>query len=205
MTKNLATDLNIYAPLEQALRCLETWLKEESRAMDRKGKHRTAALLARYFQYEDDVTDDLILSFLRHYSGRKEIDIEDPTSVRMEIKSLLDRSKPAPGLSVKSLVSQFILPTAAGLCLGSAAFLAWAFVQRPITPEQQMALKEKVAEIAALDQRLTPNAVWAEVKKPLDVTSYHEISWWHYDDAQEKLDQWLLDLKENRLAAGPGM
>src|SRR3989304_6846467 len=94
MLRRWEKKLDIFAPLEQAAACLDIWLRQEKRRLTAGQKQRAAALIARYFHYEDEVTDQLMLSFLRHYSGRHDVDMEDPASVRMEIKAVLDKSHP---------------------------------------------------------------------------------------------------------------
>ena len=86
------TAFEMDAPLAQAARCLDLWLKEEGRDLSPRQRQKAAALIARYFFYEDCTTDALIMSFLRHYAGFRAIDMEDPASVRQALKTVLDQS-----------------------------------------------------------------------------------------------------------------
>ncbi len=120
--------LDISGPIKQAERCLDQWLKEENRSLPAAERQRVAALVARYFYHEDEVTDQLILSFLRHYSNGNVLDMEDPASVRMEIKSVLDQSR------VRQSVP--ILRVAVGLsfvALVAAGAYGWNAAHEPIT------------------------------------------------------------------------
>lgn len=184
--------LDIFAPIEQATRCLEMWLKSENRFLTDRQKQRAAALMARYFHYEDEVTDQLMLSFLNHYSGQHEVDMENPTSVRMEIKAVLDKSHmyDRETYGGKRRLAAFVIAVAvAAVSLG-----VWEFSHQKITREQQVELKEMVHRIAALDQNATHAAIWAEVKQPLQVRSYQDITWWDYRQSRKRLQKRFNDL-----------
>jgi hypothetical protein len=184
--------LEIFAPIEQATRCLEIWLKAEKRFLTGKQKQRVAALMARYFHHEDGMTDQLMLSFLNHYSGEHEVDMEDPTSVRMEIKAVLDKSRLYDHATVsrrRILATAVIAGMMTALALG-----AWGFSHQKITREQQAELKEMVHRIAELDRDTTHAAIWAEVKEPLQVRSYQDISWWDYYQSKTRLEKRFNDL-----------
>lgn len=202
MSHNLIHALNLYAPIEQSLRCLDQWLQEEGRSMEARQRQRTAALLARYFQHEDDVSDELLLSFLHHYSGRKEVDMEDPTSVRMEIKSLLDRTAP---LEQNIPRRRPFLSTLIALLMTGLSLSVWQLSQKTITPVQQAALKGKVVQISVLDKNIKPATVWASIKKPLQARRYQDISWWRYDQTAKTLDNWLDRLQKPGSTAGTRM
>lgn len=192
----LTQGLDIYGPIERARRCLDSWLKEESRHLPEMRRRRVAALMARYFHYESDVNDQLMFSFLRHYGGHREIDMDDPSSVRMEIKELLDTSVPCS----ESFLARTLRAAAIVSMVAFPAYFVWDAAQWKITPEQQATLKAQVEKIVTLDAGVTSARVWSKVKKPLEIRSYHHISYWHYDDAREMLDKWLKDLE-----SGAGM
>ena len=181
MFMSLTRQFDAEGPIRQASRCLDLWLKEERRAMDRRHRRRTAALMARYFYNEDQVTDQLLLSFLRHYAGWKEIDIEDPASVRQEIKILLDKSKPRE-------VPRHMLSLTAGMVLMALVFCGWNLSQRKITLTQQEDLKKRVELVVAAKPQLTRARIWAEIKKPLEIRSYQQMSYWDYKQTVERLE-----------------
>jgi hypothetical protein len=185
--------LDIFAPLRQAERCLEIWLRSENRSLTKKQKQRTAALMARYFHHEDEVTDQLMLSFLRHYSGEHEVDMEDPTSVRMEIKAVLDKSQlhDQAAHGKKRILAAF----AGGVMIVAVSVGAWEISHKTISKEQQAELKALVHQIAALDQGATHAALWAEIKQPLQVRSYQDITWWDYRQSRQRLEKRFNDLQ----------
>lgn len=176
-------NFDLYAPIEQARRCLDLWLAEEGRDMDEKRRQRASALMARYFMHEEQATDQLMLSFLRHYSGHREVDIDDMASVKMEIKALLDQSVPASPPTARRVSVAF----AVGLVLALALAGGWQASQRKITQEQQAELRGIVDDIVAAQEGVTHAAVWTRVKKPLAVDRYQDISWWDFDESREML------------------
>src|SRR3972149_11504916 len=149
MLRRWEKKLDIFAPLEQAARCLDIWLRQEKRRLTAGQKQRAAALIARYFHHEDEVTDQLMLSFLRHYSGAHDGDMEDPTSVRMEIKAVLDKSQmydPAAHGKKRILAAFFF-----GVIIMAVGLGAWEIVHKKITKEQQAELKALVRQVDELD------------------------------------------------------
>jgi hypothetical protein len=185
--------LDIFAPIQQAERCLDRWLESEHRTLTQKQKQRVTALMARYFHHEDEVSDALMMSFLNHYSGHAEVDIEDPTSVRMEIKSLLDKSQfhnPAP-----SGRSRMLAAFVGGALIVAVSAGAWEVTHRAITKTQQAELKALVHQIAELDHDATSAGIWSEVKQPLQVKSYQDITWWGYLQGREILEKRLKELQ----------
>lgn len=178
------------APIVQAARCLDIWLAEEGRSLPPRQKNRAAALLARYFEHEEGVSDTLILSFLRHYGGFGEVDLEDPRSVRMEIKAVLDK---AAVDEVRTNASGWrpIAVVCLTLCvIALLAASAWLVAERRITQEQQAALRASV-DVVALREGKPHAAVWAQVKRRLGVTRYQEIRWLDYGRAQDILSESL--------------
>lgn len=187
--QDIAKALRTLEPLQQAERCLDIWLKENRRRLPRDDRARVAGLMARYFHYEDTVTDQLMLSFLRHYSGQREIDMEDPTSVRMEIKAILDRTTARP-----SYFHPIAFAAVVGAIVTMLSFFLWDMSQLTVTPRQQEALRAKVERIASRDPGVSRAAVWSRIKKPLSISRYENISYWDYDDAEKMLDDWLARL-----------
>ena len=183
--------LNILGPIEQASRCLETWLVEEGRNLEAKQKQRAAALIARYFQYEAEMTDELMLSFLRHYSNQHEIDMEDPTSVRLEIKGVLDQSRIYVPVNRKFFWEAFLT----GMMIASLSLGAWQTVHKKVTRAQQAELKILVHKIVELDPSSTSAAIWAETKQPLQVKSYQDMNWWAYYQSRKILEKRLNSIK----------
>lgn len=185
MANHFVKTWGIRAPIDQAGRCLDLWLKEEERAMPKRWRARTAALLARYFQHEDEVTDQLMLSFLRHYSGWREIDMEDLSSVRMEIKTLLDKSAPK-GMQPLNM----LFAVTAAVVMTIICFCGWEMSRLKLTAEQQSSLKMRIRKIVSQNPGITHAAVWARIKKPIDVRRYQDISYWDYNKIIEMLDKW---------------
>lgn len=193
MANHFVKAWDIRAPIEQAARCLDLWLKEEERAMPERWRQRTAALLARYFQHEDDVTDQLMLSFLRHYSGWREIDLEDPSSVRMEIKTLLDKSAPKPAQPLNVLIAVTAAVVMTVLC-----FCGWEMSRMKLSPAQQADLKLRIERIVRQNKGVTHAEVWSGIKKPMAVRRYQDISYWDYNKIVGMLEKWPV-------ASGAGM
>jgi len=187
-------ELDIFGPVEQAARCLNIWLKEEKRHLSKKQKQRVSAFMARYFHYEDQATDELMLSFLRHYSGQYHVDMEDPASVRLEIKTVLDQSyaHDHAAHSHKNLLLAFMI----GVTMMAAGLGAWGAAHKKITLEQQGELKAMVHRIAALDRDASHASIWAGIKTPLQVRSYQDITWWEYRRSRERLEQRVAELKK---------
>lgn len=194
MLKRWEKKLDIFGPIDQAPRCLETWLEEENRYLPEKQKQRAAALMARYFYHEEQVTDQLMLSFLRHYSGQQVLDMEDPTSVRMEIKTVLDQSNVQPPLSEnkKRMITAFVV----GSMMTAFSLGAWTVCHQQIDKDRQMELKALVHRIVELDQSITHSGVWAEVKAPLQIKSYQEMDWIDYYKTKKNLERKLHLLQE---------
>ena len=150
---------------------------------------RRLALMARYFQYEDEVTDELMLSFLRHYSGKQVLDMEDPASVRQEIKAVLDKSSERPPV---------VLPRrgyAAAALLLIILSSGWGVMHRKITRDEQAELKTLVHELDALDPTMTSAAIWHSVKDPLQIRRYEDMTWWDYWRSRGALQQKLAQLR----------
>lgn len=178
--------LDLRGPLEQAERCLGQWLKEEKRTLPAAERKRVAALMARYFYHEDEVTDQLMMSFLRHYSNGNALDMEDPTSVRMEIKSVLDQSRvrdTAPFVR-KGMAVAAVIVLLAGM-------YGWTVTQRPITRAEQADLKKLVHEVVAHNAGATTDAVWNAVKKPLHIRRYQDMDQWQYWRSKSMLQKQL--------------
>ncbi len=188
--------LDILGPIEQAERCLDFWLREENRLLTEKQRQRATALMARYFHHEDGVTDQLMLSFLRHYSNNNEIDMEDPASVRMEIKAVLDKSQMQVSAlySWKRVLTGFLV----GVLMMAVNLGGWEATHRKITREQQAELKDLVHQIDVLDRNKTAAAIWNEVKTPLQIKSYQEMSWWDYRQGREMLKKRLENSNEHK-------
>jgi hypothetical protein len=176
---SIEAKIDFYAPLAQAGRCLGQWLEEEGLTLDAASHARASALLARYFHGGEAVTDQLLLSFLRHYSGRRVVDMEDPVSVRREIKDLLDRAVPRPLAVARGRVYAISCASFAALVL---ALGLWA--RCPISAEEQVRLKSLVHQVAVADGASTHAAIWAQLKGPLKLRSYQDMS--HLDYARSR-------------------
>lgn len=190
MTIFSPAEQNIYAPLVQARACLDQWLQEENRQMDEADCTRAAALIARYFMYEDQVTDALILSFLRHYTGKKLVDLDDPASVRRELKELLDRSTSATRKADHDFRFS-IAAFAAGIFSCLVLVSGWKTSQMTLTPEQQAELKMLVDKIADNRGTRAHASIWSEIKRQQGVRRYQDISYWQFDDSKRQLEKLL--------------
>lgn len=174
--------LDLMGPIDQAGRCLEQWLREEKRFLSARQRRRAAALMARYFQHEDEVTDALMLSFLRHYSGKQALDMEDPACVRQEIKAVLDKSSEKPPVVLPRWSYAFAALAAVMIVVG------WGGTHRKITRAEQAELKSLVHEVDALDPTMTSAAIWNSVKAPLQVRRYEDMTWWDYWQSRRALE-----------------
>lgn len=179
----------ILRPLRQSSRCLNIWMKESGRHLSHRDRRRVAGLMARYFHYEDQVTDQLMLSFLRHYAGQREIDMEDPASVRLEIKTILDRATARPQLAHPAVFALCVV-----LVVSMTSYFLWDLSRMTVTPDQQAALKMRVEKVSALQHDVSRTAVWARVKKPFNASRYEDISYWDYGAARKMLDDWIAKL-----------
>lgn len=170
-----------FAPLVQAQRCLDAWLEEEGRRLTVRQKSRAGALIARYFAHEDDVSDHLILSFLRHYAGMGAVDLEDPQAVRLELKAVLDRSTAAlpPAHSGRA---RLLLAAVTGMAAMASVLAVLYLSQQTLSVEEQQELRAVVAMQADV-RGVPPASVWAEVKRALGVTRYQDIRRWDFDRA----------------------
>ncbi len=188
-------------PVVQARRCLDQWLAEETRQLPERQRRRAAGLMARYFLYEDNVTDELLMSFLRHYAGFRVIDMEDPASVRAELKAVLDSSvvrEPSPS-SLFSARHYFLAAAVFGcLLLGT---LLWLRPSPPISVVQERELKQRVEKLTTLDPTLRPVTIWARVRAPFGVSRYRELTHEQYNDAKALLDSWISELQTASVAA----
>ena len=187
MTFHVFNERDILQPIQQARRCLDRWLVDEKLQMPELQRVRTAALMARYFHNEDIVTDELMMSFLRHYSGKRDIDMEDPLSVRAEIKTLLDEAMPVVQIkNSQRFIDALCLCIVAGVLIFSVFHVStWR-----ITPQQQLQLKQAVDQVVHEGRGGgTHAAVWAKVKAPLGVRSYQEISYWDFNDVRAELSR----------------
>ncbi|MDD9900625.1 MAG: hypothetical protein OXT65_06565 [Alphaproteobacteria bacterium] len=179
--------INIGAPLAQATRCLHMWLEEEGRCLPYAKRRRAAVLIARYFMYEDDTTDELILSFLRHYSGRRVSDMDNPTTVRLEIKSILDQSDAiAPWRKTRKWM-------VAGAMVVFLLLSMSGWMVRPMTHAEQEELKGLVRQVVDRSH-VAPVTVWAEVKRPLNVHRYQDMTWLQYRKSRAFLKERLESL-----------
>jgi len=191
-------------PLIQAERCVDIWLREEKMAIEPRQKRRVVALVARYFHGEENIKDALILSFLRHYSGWKDVDMEDMSAVSYEIKNVLDLAEPLD----KPLDKQFEqnpymrtpLPALYAMAFCAMFFMACAVIyvvpfasETPsvsISHQESLALRDLVHLVAAKrgEKHLT---VWAELKAPLKIRSYLDMDQKQYQSSKDKLIKWL--------------
>ncbi len=176
---NIATLQSVYAPITQAARCLDAWLAEDGHSLSPRQRQRASALIARYFENEESVSDELILSFLRHYGGFGVVDLDDPQSVRQSLKDVLDRRQPR-----KDVYPLRILLAITMLCL--TAIVMVYYLSLPITLAQQKELREAVASHAA-EKQVSPVSVWADIKSNLGVRRYADIKRSYYDDALQML------------------
>lgn len=177
--------VDVFSPLDQSRRCLDIWLKEEGRSLPPRMKARAAALMARYFHNEDNVSDQLMMSFLRHYSGFGEVDMDDPQCLRAELKSVLDRAAVEPSAraprQLRVMVGVSILSVVMAL-----AVMGWIVAHKTITLEQQKRLREEVARVSAA-QGMSSASIWADIKAAAEVRRYQDIPWWSYDGIMERL------------------
>ncbi len=178
--------LDIYGSLDQARRCIDVWLEEEGRYLPDPLRQRAAALMARYFLHEQDVTDALMLSFLRHYSGLGAVDLDDISSVKMELKSVLDKSAHLETARLSRVRRKGGIFFGAGVAVTMLAFLLWHAATLKISREQQAQLRLMVEEVATV-HKVSHASVWARIKGPLAVERYQDIPWWQYGAAREKL------------------
>ena len=198
------------APLVQAVRCLELWLAEEKLSLDPRRKKRVAALIARYFYNEDILTDQLILSFLRHYSGWHEVDLEDVGAVRHEIKRVLDETIPVSGPIPGSVSAVGAREEGRGtmffyivaLALGAAMIFAGVGLSGTnalVTRGEQEQLRILVDQVIDLEKQkhgveISHQKLWAEIKKPLTVRSYQDMTHKDYKESRQRLEQKLREL-----------
>ena len=196
------------APLEQALRCLDLWLAEEKLFLEPRKKKRVAALLARYFYNEDILSDQLIISFLRHYSGWHEVDMEDVGAVRMEIKRVLDKAQALPGTGhLKEAKEEeerwSALFYVAALVLGASmvvAGLTHSFAgDMPVSRNEQQYLRSLVDQVVDLEKQahgvnIPHQRIWSELKKPLTVRSYQDMSRADFEASRALLETKIREL-----------
>lgn len=175
------------APLSQAQRCLDLWLREEDRRMSHRQRQRTAALIARYFEHEDEVTDQLILSFLRHYSGFGAVDLDDPHMVRQELKAALDRA-PAQVSPAAASHRRLLLAAITGMLAMAAVLVTLHLSQATLNDDEQAALKAAVAARAKA-VNAAPATIWAGLKHQFNVTRYQQIRRWDFEDAKELVEK----------------
>lgn len=176
-----------FAPLAQAERCLDAWLREEGRVMTARQRQRAAGLIARYFENEDMVSDKLILSFLHHYSGMGAVDLEDPQAVRMELKAVLDRSSAAPS-SAQATRLRLLVATATGMIAMASVLVVFYLSQQTLTLQEQQQLRAAVA-IRAEAKGVAPATIWAEVKRDAGVARYQDIRRWDFARAMEQAEK----------------
>lgn len=182
----LDKQLQIYAPIDRACRCIDVWLKEEGRVLHKRDQKRLAGLMARYFYYEEGLTDELMMSFLRHYAGSKVIDMDNPAEIRQEIQSVLDQAsfrREDRGMSY-----QVLLALSSILIFVAVCFAGYQVINLPMTTAQQDMLKAKVQQVTASRPGMAASTVWARVKKPLNIKSYQDMTFWQYDDALAEID-----------------
>lgn len=201
---------NMEAPLAQAARCLDLWLAEEKLSLDPRKKRRVAALIARYFYNEDILTDQLIMSFLRHYSGWHDVDMEDVGAVRQEIKRVLDETEPVPGHvnsnagEEKNRAAFFYI---VALLLGAAMIFTGVGLSTqdvPVTRAEQEQLRLLVDHVVDLEKQahgvnISHQKVWSEIKKPLTVRSYQDMGRKDYEESRARLLQKIQQLENTPL------
>lgn len=175
---------DIVGPIAQARRCLDRWLEEEDRDMPERQRQRAAALMARYFLHEDEVSDGLLLSFLRHYAGYRAVDMDDPAALRLEIKAALDQSAPRQGYPPRWKSAAF------AVLVTVLFFVGGDLTGKKLSLWQRADLKARVEKIVSREQGLAPVTVWAQVRKSFDVPRYEDISYWDYPAAREMLEAW---------------
>ena len=183
------------APIERARRCLEIWLREEGLNLSRRKRQRAAALIARYFYNEEDLRDRLILSFLRHYSGFRDVDMEDISMVSQEIQATLDEARPALPFFANPRWAMSASFFSALLVVILAAFLLFFRAPSAVVPVgtisrvQQAQLKKMVDGIAVTHPHISRAAIWESVKKPLGIRSYADIPVSRFKEAERILEK----------------
>lgn len=105
--------------------------------------------------------------------------MEDPQHIRQEIKEALDSARPrSRPLTLYRITAAFCI----GMMVSLAAF---KIATMPMTASQQVELKMMVDNAARQNEKLTHAAIWAQIKKPLGVRSYQDISYWDYARAKK--------------------
>ena len=146
--------------------------------MSPRQHHRATALIARYFEHEEDVHDALILSFLRHYSGFSTVDLDDPQAVRFELKAVLDRATTSPPQGYLRLWVVAVTGIVATATILTVAYLS----QQTLTMAHQQTLRQAVSARAQAEG-VAAAGIWAVVKREQGVTRYQDIRRWDYDEA----------------------
>jgi len=200
MSQNIPMSFEVEMPLIQAERCVDIWLSEAKMAIEPRQKRRAVALVARYFHGEENIKDALILSFLRHYSGWKDIDMEDMSAVSYEIKNVLDLAEPLDKQFEQKPYTHTPLPALYALAFCAIFFMACAVIyvmpfasktpSTPISHQESLALRDLVHLVAVKrgEKHLT---VWAELKAPLKIRSYLDMDQKQYQNSKNKLIKWL--------------
>lgn len=179
--------VTIEHPLTRMERCLEQWLVETGQDMGDIYKRRAAALLARYFEHEDDCTDHLVLSFLRHYSGLGHVDFDDIHDVRAKLADVLRHARIQPAVVGKP--DAFLLaavPMMVAFVLVAVASVLWNTAIKPqpegvISRYQADLLRADIGRIAAQTLEkctlapATPRLWNVLIKQPHGLKSYFDL------------------------------
>lgn len=208
--------LNINAPTEQTLRCLERFLKEKKLMMSKSDKNRLAALMAQYFEHEDEVKDVLVYNYLNmiydndlkiseELSAQRLAGIEYCSRIMLHSNTRDKKERVQMGVWVAVLSVLIGVGIPAIIYMTNPSFVGDVFFpsrsQSIITMRQVDELKELVDELVELKEvsghEITHSTVWSQIKKSLNVLSYKHISQDDYDRTEAYLKNWIEGVKTN--------
>lgn len=190
---------DLESPLSQAGRCLDLWLAEEGLSLDPRRRRRAIALIARYFHNEENLSDQLVLSFLRHFSGFGDIDMDDAGAVRREVARLLKGAIQRPGavaeVNGRGSGAACLAVLVTGVFMIACGVMGYEAGQ-PVTLAESVELRQLVDHVVDLEkarglQDVSHQRVWADLKRPLAVSRYQDMSRSEYRASRKLLEQRL--------------
>ena len=182
---------------QQMERCLLLWLEKSELKMPKAYQKRAIALMMRYFEHEEDCSDQLVMSFLHHFGGLGYVEIDDIDAVKYALAETLKKTHPSP----QSMRFDYplMLLVVSSFCLIAFVFVYFFFSADPITRQQAESLRDKTQTIVLKAQNdcemnIRAQTLWDEiVKKPYALKSYLDLKQRHLRKTHQTFDAFIAD------------
>lgn len=193
--------IDIDAPIKKTRHYFNDWLKTNDIKLDNKTKKKVAALIAYYFEHEDELNRTMVFNFLNMIKDNKfTISPDNIEAHQAKIQGFIECARPEPSkwlyigiltLSFTFTILCFIYHTQIEESFYKSVTAKQITHNTIITTKQAYELKELVLKIAEAEN--TPNhitstsSIWDDAKFPLQV-SYKELPRYAFKHSKKALE-----------------